>query len=427
MSQTSSQRPTVVVVDGYSAGNFYPAAFTETGARVVHVQSTPELIPSMLAPDLSAYEESIVEGDEKTLLERLRPYAPACVVAGQEGAVPLADRLSEALGVPSNGTRLSAARRDKYEMIEALRRAGVRCAEQFKSGDVRELVRWAEERGVYPVVVKPLSSAASDGVYICDSAEEVAAAATAGLASQDIFGAANTEILVQSYLKGTEYIVDTVSADGEHYACGVWQYEKTLLPSGKNIYNRDILLAPDAGPVQALVAYVREVLAALDVRWGPAHAEVIMTGQGPALVEIGTRLNGNIHAGFHDVCLGHNQAGLAARAYVRPEEFRREYGGRVYARRQPGVVYNTPTEQDGVVDAVDTTAVDEIRALDSVFLAGLKLAPGSRIRPTTDLLTSSMRVYLTARDEAQLDADYEKVRGLKDSVYRVTPQPRPQS
>jgi hypothetical protein len=62
-----------------------------------------------------------------------------------------------------------------------------------------------------------------------------------------------------------------------------------------------------------------------------------------------------------------------------------------------------------------------------VFLAGLKLAPGSRIRPTTDLLTSSMRVYLTARDEAQLDADYEKVRGLKDSVYRVTPQPRPQS
>ncbi|MER5401735.1 ATP-grasp domain-containing protein [Streptomyces sp. NPDC002599] len=427
MSQTSSQRPTVVVVDGYSAGNFYPAAFTETGARVVHVQSTPELIPSMLAPDLSAYEENIVEGDEKTLLERLRPYAPACVVAGQEGAVPLADRLSEALGVPSNGTRLSAARRDKYEMIEALRRAGVRCADQFKSGDVRELVRWAEERGAYPVVVKPLSSAASDGVYICDSAEEVAAAATVGLASRDIFGAANTEILVQSYLKGTEYIVDTVSADGEHYACGVWQYEKTLLPSGKNIYDRDILLAPDAGPVRALVAYVREVLAGLDVRWGPAHAEVIMTEQGPALVEIGTRLNGNIHAGFHDVCLGHNQAGLAARAYVRPKEFRREYGGRVYTRRQPGVVYNTPTEQDGVVDAVDTTAVDEIRALDSVFLAGLKLAPGSRIRPTTDLLTSSMRVYLTARDEAQLDADYEKVRGLKDSVYRVTPQPRPQS
>ncbi|MGW0964756.1 ATP-grasp domain-containing protein [Streptomyces sp. NPDC002516] len=423
MSQSSGQRPTVVVVDGYSAGNFYPAAFTGTGARVVHVQSTPELIPTMLAPGLSEYEENIVEGDENRLLERLRAHDPVCVVAGQEGAVALADRLGEALGVPSNGTRLSAARRDKYEMIEALRRAGVRCADQFKSDDVRELTDWAERRGVYPVVVKPLSSAASDGVYICHDAEEVTAAATAGLASKDIFGTANTEILVQSYLKGTEYIVDTVSSDGEHYTCGVWQYEKTLLPSGKNIYNRDILLAADAGPVPALVAYVREVLAALDVRWGPAHAEVIMTEQGPALVEIGTRLNGNIHAGFHDVCLGHNQAGLAARAYVRPEEFRREYGGRVYDRLQPGVVYNTPTEQDGVVESVDTAAVDEIRALDGVFLAGLKLAPGSRIRPTTDLLTSTMRVYLTARDEAQLDAAYEKVRGLKDSVYRVVPQP----
>ncbi|MFD8739491.1 ATP-grasp domain-containing protein [Streptomyces sp. NPDC059618] len=422
MSQSSSQRPTVVVVDGYSAGNFYPKAFTETGARVVHVQSTPELIPTMLAPGLSAYEENIVGDDELALVERLRRLGPVCVVAGQEGAVPLADRLSEALGVPSNGTRLSAARRDKYEMIEALRRAGVRCADQFKSSDVRELTDWAEERGVYPVVVKPLSSAASDGVYICNNAEEVTAAATAGLASQDIFGTDNTEILVQSYLKGTEYIVDTVSSDGEHYTCGVWQYEKTLLPSGKNIYNRDILLAPDAGLVPALVAYVHQVLAALDVRWGPAHAEVIMTDEGPALVEIGTRLNGNIHAGFHDVCLGHNQAHLTAQAYLRPRRFRQEYGGRVYTRRQPGVVYNTPTEQSGVVDTINTRAVDEIRALDSVFLAGPKLAPGSRIRPTTDLLSSTMRVYLTTHDQRQLDADYDTVRSLKDSVYQLASQ-----
>ncbi|MGW1719123.1 ATP-grasp domain-containing protein [Streptomyces sp. NPDC002156] len=417
---TSSTRPVAVVVDGYSAGNFYPAAFAAYGADVVHVQSTPRINPTMQAPDLTAYSRNIICADESELVELLRPYGPLCVVPGQEGAVRLADRLSEALGVPSNGSALSRARRDKYEMIEALRRAGVRCAGQFKSADPAEIVNWSQEQGSYPVVVKPLSSAGSEGVVVCDSAEAVRKAAEAVLGTQDMFGGANTEILVQSYLRGTEYIVDTVSCAGERYVCGVWEYEKTLLPSGKNIYNRDLLADPDADPVPALTAYVDGVLATLGVQWGPAHAEVIVTDEGPVLVEIGTRLNGNINAPFHDVCLGHNQAALTAQAYARPDEFRAAYAGRVYRRLQPAVVYNTPTELDGVVASVDETAVAEIRGLESVFFAGVKLAPGARIRPTVDLLTSSMKVFLTAPDDHVLEADYEKVRSLKDAVYRVS-------
>lgn len=415
----SSGRPTAVVVDGYSAGNFLPAAFTEFGARVIHVQSTPELIPTMLAPNLSEYAENIISGDEDELVELLRAHSPVCVVPGQESAVQLADRLSAALDVASNGTELSPARRNKYEMIEALRRAGVRCAGQFKSADPAALAEWAQGSGGYPVVVKPISSAASDGVYICDSAEEVVAAATRILGSQDIFGSTNTEVLAQTYLKGTEYIVDTVSCDGHRHACGVWRYEKTRLPSGENIYNRDILADPDSDPVPALIAYVDEVLDVLKVKWGPAHAEVIMTEEGPALVEIATRLNGNLNPGFHDACMGQNQARLAAKAYVTPEDFQREHSGGVYRKQRSGVVYNTPTAFDGVVASVDETVVEEIRGLESVFLALVKLAPGSRMRPTTDLLSIAMKIFLTASSEEQLTADYEKIRGLKDSVYRL--------
>ncbi|MFF7561003.1 ATP-grasp domain-containing protein [Streptomyces pseudovenezuelae] len=419
-SPTDGPRRVAVVVDGYSAGNFYPAAFAAHGTAVVHVQSTPELIPAMAPPDLTAYDDTVLATDEAELVEVLRGLDPVCVIAGQESSVPLADRLSEAVGVPSNGSALSPARRDKYEMTETLRRAGVRCVEQFKTDDPDAAVAWAEEHGSYPVVVKPLSSAASDGVVVCADPDAVRAAARGVLDAPNMFGVTNTEILVQAYLKGTEYIVDTVSSGGERYVCGVWEYEKTLLPSGKNIYNRDLLADPDGNPVvAALTAYVDEVLAALGVAWGPAHAEVIVTDEGPVLVEIGTRLNGNISAPFHDVCLGHNQAALTAQAYVRPEEFRARYGGRTYTRLQPAVVYNTPTELDGVVESVDETAVAEIRSLESVFSATVKLKPGGRISPTVDLLTTPLRVYLTAPDEASLTAGYEKVRALKDAVYRV--------
>jgi len=415
----STPTPAAVVVDGYSAGNFYPAAFTAAGARVIHVQSTPELIPTMLAPDLTAYAENIIASDEAELVELLRPYDPVAVVPGQESAVELADRLSDALGVKSNGTALSTARRDKYEMIEALRRAGVRCADQFKSDDAAAVVKWAEDRGSWPVVVKPLSSAASDGVFICEAADQVREAAEHVLSARDIFGRANTEALVQEYLKGTEYVVDTVSSDGHRFACGVWEYEKTLLPSGQNIYNRDILIAPDEEPVPALISYVHEVLDALAVSWGPAHAEVIVTDRGPVLVEIATRLNGQMNPGFQELCLGHDQAGLTARAYTDPDGFARSYGGRVYRKLRSAYSYNTPTTLDGIVAAVDEEAVAAINALPSVFLTSVKYRPGARIRPTTDLLTAAVRIYLTSTDDEALVADYEVARRLKDGVYRL--------
>ncbi|MEV5277451.1 ATP-grasp domain-containing protein [Streptomyces sp. NPDC052811] len=415
----ADQKPVAVVVDGYSAGNFYPAAFAGLGAELVHVQSTPEFITTMSQPNLSAYAANVVGSDEAELVERLRAHSPTCVVAGQDGAVPMADRLGELLGVPSNGSALSPARRDKYEMIEALRSAGVRCAQQFKSTDPAAVVAWAQEQGTYPVVVKPLSSAGSDGVRVCRTADEVRAAAENVLTVPNMFGTSNAEVLVQSYLKGTEYIVDTVSADGHHYTCGVWQYEKTLLPSGRNIYNRDLLVDPESELVPALTSYLGEVLQALDVRWGPAHAEVIVTPDGPVLVEIGTRLNGNIHTDFHDLCLGHNQAGLTAQAFVHPDRFIEQYGGRTYRKLRPAAVYNAPTTLDGVVASVDQSVVDEIAALDSVFTVSAKLRPGARISPTVDLLTSPLRAHLTADDDERLTADYERLTKLKDDVYHL--------
>ncbi|MFF3209724.1 ATP-grasp domain-containing protein [Streptomyces sp. NPDC002886] len=423
-SDSPPARPvkTAVIVDGYSTGTFLPPAFARLGLDVVHVYSSAEPMATMLPPDPDAYRDQFHCPDEaafEATVSALAELGPVAVLAGQEPGVPLADALSEALGLATNGTALSAARRDKYEMIEALRRAGVRCADQFKSGDPQAVADWAERSAGYPVIVKPLSSASTDHVYRCHDAAEVLTAARAVLGSTDIFERRNTEALVQSFLEGTEYIVDTVSVAGERYVCGVWEYEKEILPNGKNIYDLDVLLAPDAAPVPALIAYVDTVLEALGIQHGPAHAEVIMTPQGPALVEIGARLNGNMNPGFHDVCLGANQADLTALAYARPEEFARRYAGRVYSPRTAAAVHSTRTTFGGLVESVDQEAVDRIAALPGVHLVGVKLGPGKRLTPTADLLTSPLRIFMTADDMERIRTDRDTIQTLKDQVYRV--------
>ncbi|WP_228979446.1 ATP-grasp domain-containing protein [Streptomyces sp. DH12] len=409
--------PTGVVVDAYTTGNLLPAAFAAHGARLVHVQTRRAVSTALPGPDLARFAGNLVYAGEPTL-DELRALAPAFVVAGQDSGVALADLISERLGLPTNGTALSTARWDKHAMGERLRARGLRCARQFRSADPADLVRWRKESGPgdLPVVVKPLGSAGTDRVYVCRTDAEIEAAAAAVLGGPDVYGRPAGEVLVQSFLEGTEYIVDSVSRDGEHYFCGVWRYHKRLV-GGRPVYDRDTLLAPDEEPVPALLRYVGEVLDALGVRHGSAHAEVIATPDGPALVEVGARMNGNMHPGLHRLCLGHDQAALTALAYLRPEEFRARWAGRAYRRLRPAAVCNTATGRSGVVVGVDPGAVARVEALESVHAVAVKLAPGDRMRPTTDLLSSPLRVFLTHDDPAVLDADVRAVRALAERVY----------
>src|SRR4051794_22564616 len=159
-----SSRPVAVLVDAYTAGRHLPPAFERAGADCVHVQSTPSPLESMPAPDLSAYAANVVHEDVDKTVAVLSGYPVVCVIAGHEAGVLLADELSDAMGLPTNGARTARQRRNKYEMIEALRRAGLHCAQQFKSRDAEEIADWAERAGPYPFVVKPLESGATDGV-----------------------------------------------------------------------------------------------------------------------------------------------------------------------------------------------------------------------------------------------------------------------
>ncbi|MGW5213784.1 ATP-grasp domain-containing protein [Streptomyces sp. NPDC004051] len=406
-------------MDGYTTANHLPPAFAGLGVDTVHVQSTPELLTSMPAPHLDAYRANVIHDTLPGTFARLAELSPICVVAGQEGpGVNLADALSELLGLPTNGTSLSSARRDKFEMIEALRCAGVRCTDQFRSSSPEDLVDWAETRGAYPVVVKPLQSAASNGVSVCNSPSEVRKAAEAVLSVPNFFGQPNHQVLIQSYLAGEEYKVDMVSYEGRRYTCGVWRYGKRLVGT-RNIYDRDSLCPPEQGPVPEIIAYVDTVLTALGIEYGPSHAEVIVTPAGPTLVEVGTRIAGGTVPDFHNLCLGTNQADVTALAYARPQDFMSQLAGRSYRMLRHASQYLVPTEAEGVVCGVDQGAVEEIEGLESVFRLTVKHKAGDRIHPTVDLPSATMVVHMASASAIALERDYERIQQLRERVYRL--------
>ncbi|MDM4719731.1 hypothetical protein QTQ03_09135 [Micromonospora sp. WMMA1363] len=80
----AEQNPVVVLVDAYTSAEYLPPEFAALGVELVHVHSTSEFMPSMPAPDLSAYRAAIVHRDLATTAELLARYDPVCVIAGQE-------------------------------------------------------------------------------------------------------------------------------------------------------------------------------------------------------------------------------------------------------------------------------------------------------------------------------------------------------
>jgi len=411
------RRPVAVAVDAYTSANFLPPAFARHGADMIHLQTTPELFTRMAPPRPELFGAFLVLDDDDATIARLAAYDPICIIPGQEYGVPAADRLSERMGLPGNGTALSRARRDKYEMVEVVRAAGLHCARQIRSGDVAEILDWIGRTGCLPCVVKPLASASTDGVTICTAVEEVGPAVAAVLAVDDIFGDPNREVVVQSFLDGPEYYVDTVSRDGRHAIVGVGLYDKKLLPGGRRIYDRDIMVGPEDGHARAVADYALAVLDAFQVRHGPSHIEVIVTADGPALVEIGTRVNGNLHPEFQDLCLGTNQADLTALAYVDPDRFALGTAARDWTPRQPAELLHVAVDQEGTVAALDPEVTAEIEGLPTVFAVQFKLTPGKRVQPTIDLLTSPIRVFMTGGSAAAIAADRARIEALKHRVH----------
>lgn len=410
-------RPVAAIVDAYTAGQYLVPAFRALGASVVHVQSTPKLIASMPAPDFSVYDELIVNDDPERTAARLAQLPVVCVVAGMEPGVLLADRLSDTLGLPTNGALSAPLRRDKHAMIEALRATGLHCARQIKSSDPEAILAWASREGPFPYVVKPTDSAATDSVFICRTPADLDQAVREVRGRKTIYDKLNDEVLVQSFLEGEEYVVDMVSYAGSRYVCGVWQYNKRIAVGNHPIYDTERLLPADDTTVRELIDYTNAALDALNVRFGPSHAEVIRTPKGPALVEVGTRMAGNMHPGFHDHCAGANQADLTALALLSPADFLRSYGGTTYHRRHEAVCYLTPTTLDGVVTGIDEAVVGEIKALKTVFLLNVKNKVGDRLRSTVDLFSSTLRVFMTADNHDDIAEDYRSVQELADRVY----------
>lgn len=203
--------------------------------------------------------------------------------------VPTAE-LAARLGVPGNTTAAMTACRDKATSRRLFAEHNVPSATSTRV-DTLDQATVAAVRTGFPVVLKPSSHAASIGVVRVDAPEGLPAAWEFAAAGADEQGPEGSGVLVEEYLSGPEISVECVTQHGVTTALAVTRKEVAFAP-----YFEEVGHTVDAGdPLLPEVAPVAvQAVQALGVTTGVQHVEMRLTPTGPRIIEVNSRIGGDL-------------------------------------------------------------------------------------------------------------------------------------
>ncbi|WP_101257883.1 ATP-grasp domain-containing protein [Streptomyces barkulensis] len=406
----------IALVNPVSSGSELAAAFAEEGADCLLVHTRDQA---------SAFHRATANGRRSHLhtelagtAEYLRSAGVRTVIAASEFGVTLADELSELLGLPHHRHELRAARRDKYLMARALADAGLPHARTVLLRTEAELRDALDGWDAFPLVIKPLNSAGSDGCHISADAAEAVAAFRRIAGRPNLTGEVNDAVLLQEFLQGTQYIVNTVSMEGRHLTSEVYA-ERIDRSEGAPVL-RHIISRPVLNDAEReLVDYVSRCLDALGIREGAAHTEVMLTGRGPRLVEVNSRVMGpSLAPDPYHAAFGYSHQHLVVERFLRPQEFARRFELPYTAARTVAKVFLRP-HRPGVLLAVEGARV--LRRLAGFHSIDRLPAVGEPIHDRHLTTGRSGIAYLVHEDEDLLLSSLGVLHDLEDTggFYRL--------
>jgi formate-dependent phosphoribosylglycinamide formyltransferase (GAR transformylase) len=187
--------------------------------------------------------------------------------------------------IPGTSVRTAFLCRDKPAMKEALRAAGVPCAQSIGTNSAAEVRDFARRVG-FPLIVKPRSAAGASGTVRVDDAAALEAEIVAHRVDR------GAEVAIEEFIEGHEGFYDSLTIDGRvvhdfvsHYYPGVLEAMRTRWISPQ-IVTTNRLSAPTYDEVRAMG---KKVIEALGIGTSATHQEWFFGPKGLKFSEIGCR------------------------------------------------------------------------------------------------------------------------------------------
>jgi biotin carboxylase len=271
-------------------GRLFVKAAAEFGYKTVMLVERPERYP-FLEQDSVPYKRcnTAISADLGNAIQCLaRESSLAGIFSSSEYFIETAAFFAAQYGLHGANAEAVRACRNKWVQRQCLQRAGLH-SPKFECVTAGEQACAVLEHISLPVVVKPTMGSGSVGVRLCHTAQEVVDH-TSALLQRTVNERGMPlprEVLIEEYLIGPEYSVETFGAE----VLGITRKHISSEPFFVELgHDFPADLPPDVR--ESIADAAREGLQALGLNWGPGHVEIRLTEKGPAIVEINPRLAG---------------------------------------------------------------------------------------------------------------------------------------
>lgn len=292
----------ICVVNPLSSGSCLIEALKDYGADILIA------LDERFVNDYNNYDFAFNTNDE--LIAGVKALGCELVLAGSEFAVPNVDAVTAALNMKGNANETAVCRTNKVDMLSRIQDLGLDSAGFKLVQSVLDLPNYDDSS--FPVFVKPVNSAGSDGCFRCDDIDSLKSRVDSLVNAENLLGNINTKVMVQEYIQGQQYVVNTVSLDSNHVYGDILEVnleEVDGIPIYREISAIDIDY--NKGVSKDIIRYVSSCLDALGVKNGAAHTEVRVTESGVKLIEVNFRLMGpDLYIDAFSFAVGYSQASL---------------------------------------------------------------------------------------------------------------------
>lgn len=200
--------------------------------------------------------------------------------------MPIIARIGELFKLNTISHKTSILATNKGEMRKALLDKGVPIPNFFICENYSEYLN-ALKKTELPLIIKPSDNSGSRGIYLLKNKEEIKKAY-----EYSMIQASNHTILVEEYMLGKELSVE-VFVNNDYI--DIIQYTDKTTTGCPHFVETGHFQPSELSPSELNnIGYiVKQAVKALRIDSGPAHVEVILTANGPKIVEVGARLGGD--------------------------------------------------------------------------------------------------------------------------------------
>lgn len=265
-------------------------ALHAAGASIIGIGERPV---AHLGADVKAWLSDYVQVrsvvHEPSLLEAVRLIQSKVWVdrleATVEAHIMAAAGVREASGIPGTSVHTSYLCRDKPAMKEALRKAGIACAQSTRAVAPQDARDFAASVG-FPLIIKPPAGAGASGTWrVRNAAELESVIVESGLAG-------GSAMAIEEFIEGHEGFLDTLTINGKvahefitHYYPNVLEAMRERWISPQMVTTNRIE-APGYSEVRKMA---RNVIRVLGIGTSATHMEWFAGPKGLKFSEIGCR------------------------------------------------------------------------------------------------------------------------------------------